>query len=751
MEQVYIFMVVVLFALAIVDLVVGVSNDAVNFLNSAIGSKAVSMRTIMIIASLGVVVGAVFSSGMMEVARKGIFNPGQFYFDEIMVIFMAVMITDILLLDLFNSIGLPTSTTVSIVFELLGSAVAVALYKMYHEDAASSLATFINIKQATGIISGIFVSVAIAFTVGAVVQFISRVIFSFQFEKNIKYTGGIFGGIAITSMTYFIFLKGLGGVGFVTKDTITWVNENIWFILAISFVIWTIFSQIAISVLKWNILKIVIVVGTFALAMAFAGNDLVNFIGVPIAAWQSFQLWLASGATPVHEFTMGGLAGAVKTPTYMLLIAGIVMILTLWFSKKARDVVETGINLARQSEGAERFQPNFLSRLVVRGSVNLNEAFTAVLPRVVQQKLNARFAKPIEKKMKSEDKPAFDLVRAAVNLVIASILISLGTSLKLPLSTTYVTFMVAMGSSLADRAWGRESAVYRVAGVFNVVGGWFVTAFVAFISASIFATVISFGGIYAIIGLLIILVLLLVRSFVTYRKAQLQKKAKRTFDRTDLITIGEIVNESTDNISDVIGKINKLYSSVVENLGLQNHGKLKKNKKNIKKLEHEIDELKGDIYYFIKSLDDASVEASKFYILILDYLQDMTQSIGYIVRNSFDHVNNNHKNLKFNQIRDLKGIDTKIQVLFDKIERDFENDSFENIGSVIIEKQALLDHVSMLIQKQIDRIRTTETSPKNTKLYFSLLLETKDLITATINLLTLFEQFHTDYKLLRKK
>ncbi len=744
MEQVYIFMLVALFALAIIDLVVGVSNDAVNFLNSAIGSKAVSMKTIMIVASIGIGIGAVFSSGMMEVARKGIFHPESFYFEEIMIVFIAVMITDILLLDLFNSIGLPTSTTVSIVFELLGAAVAIAIIKIYtNDEGISEIANYINTEQAFAIIRGIFVSVLIAFSVGAIIQYFSRLIFTFHFEKNIKYTGGIFGGVAITAISYFILFKGLKGVAFIPKEVLDWVNTNTFMLLGISFVFWSVVSQVLQSVFKVNILRFVIIIGTFSLAMAFAGNDLVNFIGVPLAAFNSYDLWVQGGM--IENFTMEGLAGKVPANSQMLFLAGVIMVITLWFSKKARAVVETGVNLARQSDGAERFEANSLSRLVVRASVNISTGIGYVVPKALSKKIDRRFQKPIEKKHKDEEAPAFDMVRAAVNLVVASILISVGTLLKLPLSTTYVTFMVAMGSSLADRAWGRESAVYRVAGVFNVIGGWFVTALVAFTAAAIFATLIYFGGIIAIVALLIVASLLLVRSYLAHKKAEKEKAANRKFDRTDLITINEIINESSDNISRVIKKVDVIYTDVIDSLGLQDLSRLKKNKRSLRKLEDEVDELKSDVFYFIKSLDDTSVEASKFYILILDYLQDMVQSIGYIAKNSHSHVNNNHKNLKFNQIRDLKGIDKEIQELFANISTNFSAESFDDITDIIHQHKELREKVSVLVQKQIDRIRTTETSPKNTKLYFSLLLETQDLIGATINLLELFQEFHRDY------
>ncbi len=751
MEDVYIVMLVALLALAITDLVVGVSNDAINFLNSAIGSKAVSMRTILIVASIGVAIGAIFSSGLMEVARKGIFLPQQFYFEEIMIIFMAVMITDVLLLDFFNSIGLPTSTTVSIVFELLGAAVSIAVIKIYKDgNDLSLLASYINTSKATEIIIGILMAVVIAFIVGLVVQYISRLIFSFQFERKMKYVGSIFGGASLTAILYFILIKGLKSVPYLSEDTLTYINENTLIIILIGFVFFSIISQLLMSMFKLNILRVIIVIGTFALALAFAGNDLVNFIGVPIAAWQSYNLWetayQSSGTLP-SEMLMSGLSGSVPTPEFLLIIAGGVMVVTLWFSSKAKAVVETGVNLARQGDGVERFEPNWLSRSIVRYSVMFSGAVSTAMPKAIKNKIDKKFEKPEHHtRSKRLDAPAFDMVRASVNLVVASILISIGTNLKLPLSTTYVTFMVAMGSSLADRAWDRESAVYRVAGVLNVIGGWFVTALVAFTAAAIFACIIYYGGTIALAILIILAVVLVVRSGIIHSRKSKEEKKNKRYNRTDIITINEITTETSENISSVIHGINRMYTKTVDNLGYHDLGKLKKNNKAIGKLEEEVDELKGNIFYFIKSLDDDSVEASKFYILILDYLQDMTQSIAFITRNSYNHVHNNHKNLKFNQIRDLKKVDERMQVLFDDIEYAFNNHEFAKIDQILKDKQELLDYVSDLIQKQINRIRTSETSPRNTKLYFGLLLETRDLITSTMSLLQLFQEFYREAK-----
>ena len=746
MQDIYIVMLVALFALAITDLVVGVSNDAINFLSSAIGSRAFPMKKILIVASIGVGVGAVFSSGIMEVARKGIFLPGEFFFEEIMIIFMAVMITDVLLLDFFNSLGLPTSTTVSIVFELLGAAVSMAAIKIYQDSGNfSDILNYINTSKATEIIIGILLAVVIAFIIGAVVQYFSRLIFSFQYERKIKYAGAIFGGVSLTAILYFILLKGLSSVTFISEAFLDYLDNNTIIIIGAGFILFTIISQLLMSMLKVDILKAIILVGTFSLALAFAGNDLVNFIGVPIAAWQSFELWqqayTTSGALP-SEFLMSGLQGEVATPAYLLLGAGAVMVITLWFSGKARNVVETGVNLSRQGEVSERFDPNFISRAIVRYSVMLGNVVGAITPNILSKKIDEKFQKPKAFNRDDDETPAFDLVRASVNLVVASILISIGTSLKLPLSTTYVTFMVAMGTSLADRAWDRESAVYRVAGVVNVVGGWFVTALVAFSAAAIFGAIIYFGGIIAITILIGLAIFSIARSFVIHARKEKEKALNKPFRRKELSTIQDIVVESSKNISSIIGGVNKMFSKTVENLGYYDKSKLKKNKKAIKKLESEIDELKRNVFYFIKTIEEKSLDSNRFYILILDYLQDMVQSIGYITRNSYNHVNNNHKNLKFNQIKDLKRVDEKIQKLFDEIEEIFEHQDFARIDHVLEGKQELFNEVSQLIEKQIKRIRTTESSPKNSELYFGLLLETRDLVTSTMNLLELYREFN---------
>ncbi|CAM1342838.1 inorganic phosphate transporter [Tenacibaculum aestuarii] len=749
MENIYLIMIVALVILAVADLIVGVSNDAVNFLNSAIGSKAIPFKTIMIIASLGIFCGAVFSSGMMEVARKGIFVPGEFMFNEIMIIFMAVMITDILLLDFFNTLGMPTSTTVSIVFELLGAAVAMALIKIGASDSQtfSDLLIYINTEKAFQIISGILLSVLIAFSVGALVQFVSRLIFSFHYDKKIKYLGALFGGGALTAITYFIFMKGLKGTPYY-KDIKGMLEGNEIMIIFISFISLTILSQIYMSVLKKNIFIPIIGIGTFGLALAFSGNDLVNFIGVPMAAWHSYEAWTTSGIDAT-SFSMEVLDKKVPTEPLLLFLAGGVMVLTLWFSKKARSVADTEIGLSRQGEGAEKFKPNTLSRAVVRFTMLVSKYTNTVLPISVVQKIDKQFQKPIVtvSKSKSHELPAFDQVRASVNLMVAGVLISIATSMKLPLSTTYVTFMVAMGSSLADRAWGSESAVYRVAGVFNVIAGWFGTAIIAFIAAGIMALLINLGGPAAIAVLLLLAILLLVRNYIAHNEKVKELKAEDRLSKAEGNSIQGVIEESADNISKALKRVCKINDMTIKGLINQDLALLKKAKNNVNKLEVEIEDLQNEIFYFIKELDDSYLAASKFYIDVTGSLQDVAQSSSLIAKISHKHVNNNHKALKKKQAAELLEINNKLIDLLNDISEIFDSRSFERIVPKIVEEKiVLLNHVEESIQLQVERTRTEESSPKNATLYFSILLETKDLIKSNLEILNLYYEKNEQLK-----
>ncbi len=751
MENIYLLMLVALVCLAIVDLVVGVSNDAVNFLSSALGSKVLSFRTIMIVASIGIAVGAVFSSGMMEVARKGIFNPGEFMFSEIMIIFMAVMITDILLLDFFNAVGMPTSTTVSIVFELLGASVAMALIKIGIDNGSfSDLSMYINTSKATQIVIGILLSVVVAFSVGALVQWISRVILSYNFEAKANWIGAVFGGVALTTITYFILMKGIKGTTY-AKETFDiiggvtikdYLESNVISIVAYSSIFWSLLSYFFITVIKTNIYKIIIAVGTFALALAFAGNDLVNFIGVPIAAWQSYEAWLASGVA-ANEFSMQILASKVPTPNYLLFAAGVIMVLTLWFSKKAHRVVKTSIDLSDQGETKERFRPNFLSRFLVRIGTNSSDLISKILPDSINNFIEKQFILPevSSKKISKDDKPAFDVIRASVNLMVASILISIATSYKLPLSTTYVTFMVAMGTSLADRAWGSESAVYRVAGVLNVIAGWFGTAIIAFIAAGTIAYLINISEL--MIAILLFFALILMTRHYIKGKSQSENGIDEGLVLAESSSLQGVIHESAKNIAKLIRRGNKVYSNTIEGLSRQDLSLLDKNNKQIKKLSEEVDNLKNKLFFFIRNLDESSLGASNFYINLLGYLQDITQSLEYISKTSHKHINNNHSKLRLSQIRDLIEIDKVVDDLFEETKVSFETRSFHKMEVILQNKKHLFSLVDKKIEAQISRTRTTEEkSPKNTTLYFSILQETKDLLKAVMNLI---EEYHISH------
>ena len=745
MENIYLFMLVALAVLALADLIVGVSNDAVNFLNSAIGSKALSFRVIMIVASVGVAAGAIFSSGLMEVARKGIFNPEMFVFSEIMVIFIAVMITDILLLDFFNTLGLPTSTTVSIVFELLGAAVAMALLKIYTGDANEQLIAFINVAKATQIVLGIFLSIVFAFSIGAIVQYISRLFLSFHFQEKPKWMSALFGGMALTAITYFIIIKGIKGTPY-AGETLPllggmtlgeFAETELITVSSIGLVFWTLISMIWVRF--WDIYKMIIAVGTFSLALAFAGNDLVNFIGVPIAAWQSYQSWLASGIAP-ELFSMGGLAAKVATPTIFLFVAGLVMVLTLWTSTKAKKVVKTTIDLSRQDKTEERFESNALSRGLVNAFVRTTGVINRMIPAPIQNLITKQFTQPTleEAVIKKGDLPAFDNVRASINLTVAAVLISIATSYKLPLSTTYVTFMVAMGTSLADRAWGSDSAVYRVAGVINVVGGWFLTAFIAFTACALLVTFIYFAKLVAIIILLILSAIILYRNYIRSQKENKTLKEEDELYMTEVGSVQGLIAESAYNVSRMVRRANEIYKNTIHGLATENVDTLKKNKRSVKKLENEISTLRDQLYYFIKELDEDSVKASKFFIGLIDCLEDMCQSLELLNKKCQKHVSNKHKKIKYTQIKALKTIENELEDLFSEIRFTFDLNDFDQIKDILPKKENLFNSINNCIQDQVSRTRTEESSPKNTTLFFGILSETKDLIGSTMNLIELY-------------
>jgi len=761
METLYLLIVVVLFLLAISDLIVGVSNDAVNFLNSAIGARVASFRTIMIIAALGVLVGAVLSSGMMEVARKGIFNPSMFYFDEIMLIFLAVMITDVILLDGFNTMGMPTSTTVSIVFELLGAAVGMATIKLMWgspesllpikqylvdnnllKDISSDLnvANFINTSKALAIIVGIFLSVFVAFSVGAIIQYLARIVFSFNYKIRVKYFGAIWGGIAFSIITYFIFIKGAKTATFMTEDIKIWFAANTWTVLMVSFVGWTLLLQLIYSLFKVNILRLVVLVGTFSLAMAFAGNDLVNFIGVPLAGWASWKEWALDPSIAPDGLLMTALSGSVKTPVYLLLFAGLIMVLTLFISKKAKSVVKTSIDLSRQTAGEERFPPTAFSRAIVRLALNISRAVNFILPNAMVRYIDKQF-EPVKNEDDGETIQAFDLIRASVNLVVASVLIAFGTSHKLPLSTTYVTFMVAMGTSLADNAWGRESAVYRVSGVVAVIGGWFLTAITAFISAFIVVSLLQVGGIFSIVAFIVITAYVVYRTYALHKKNENQKASGNVIDQ---ISDDNIIERSATAIANNLGVVDSQLKKIIKALDKEDLKSLKKSKKEIDSVASRTKYLKDNVGSIIEKLKDDN-ENDFNYVQVLDYLREILHNATYIVRPSIEHIANNHKPLLEVQTKEFMMVWTEFNKLTNLVVASIEDPSKAKEDKILQKQSDLLDIIKTINKSQLKRLKNAEVGTKNSILYLKILDEWRNMILHIVNLYKSYRDF-VDYQ-----
>lgn len=741
MGNFYLLVVVILFALAVSDLIVGVSNDAVNFLTSAVGSGAARKWVIYLVAGSGVLIGATFSSGMMEVARKGVFHPGMFAFSEIMVIFLTVMLTDVLLLNTYNTLGLPTSTTVSLVFELLGSAVAVSMMKIKNLGGSlSDLSHYVNSGKALAIITGILVSIIIAFLAGTILQYIVRLIFTFQYRNLFRYVGSLFGGLAISLITYFIFIKGMDGSTFaalaVGKEKIplsVWVSKNTGLLLLISFAGWTGFIHLLYWFLKVDILKVVILAGTFALAMAFAGNDLVNFIGVPIAGLKSFLAWKAAGSTDPGNFRMEMLNGEVDTPFLLLFLAGIVMILTLIFSKKARSVTETSVNLSRQEEGEERFGSSALARMVVRNSIALNRKFTRLLPEKVHRTIENRFANQAPSSG-NPSTPAFDKLRATVNLVVASTLIAFGTSLKLPLSTTYVTFMAAMGTSLADRAWGRESAVYRVSGVFSVIGGWFLTAMVAFTVSSVIAWVISAGGIPVIIGLLVLSVFLFIRTNTIFKN-----RSEKTVEDEDLINekdeLNRGVEKSNRQVIKTIIMASKIFSLTFDSFLREDRSLMQEATLLNNEINRKTKKQKRKIIQTISGMKRIDVDSSYFYIQIIDYQREIAHSLNFLHIPLKEHLDNQQTPFTNSQIKEIRELVSKTDEFFNLALHIVKEGNGENVEDLVNRKAVILQLLGEIELDQIKRIKNKEVSTRNSLLFFKALTETKNMLLHSVNLI----------------
>ena len=753
MENFYLVLVVILFALAISDLIVGVSNDAVNFLNSAVGSKAAPKWIIFLMASLGVLVGATFSNGMMEVARKGIFHPDMFFFSEIMIIFLAVMITDVILLDMFNTFGMPTSTTVSIVFELLGAAVAVSIVKI--KAAGNSvfleLSQYINSEKALAIITGILLSVFFAFTIGAIVQYLARLIFTFNYSKPLKYFGSVFGGLAITAITYFMLIKGIKGSSFADYELANgetlqqWVGHNTLLVIIYSFIGWTMLIQLLRWIFKMDILKVVVLVGTFALAMAFAGNDLVNFIGVPVAGFKSFQAWIAEGGISPDSFTMEMLSDSSSTPVFMLLLSGLIMVATLILSKKAQAVTETEVNLGRQSEGMERFGSSLVARLMVRSSINFNKTLGKVVPSGFNRFVDKRFRPVSLGPTDDPNTPAFDKIRASVNLVVASILIALATSLKLPLSTTYVTFMVAMGTSLSDRAWGRDSAVYRISGVFAVIGGWFLTAIIAFTVSGIVALVISVGGKFLVFVFVTIAILLVIRTQFLFKKRSASKISEPEENIEEKDGTEKVIAKSQKLVINTIISANKIYSVSLEGFIKEDRAQLKEGILLKDQLNQKSKKLRNKVLNTLSKIED-NVDSGHYYVQAIDYQREVSHSLNYLIQPLFEHMNNHHKPFINIQVVELKKLISQVDEFYNFSLHIVKEKQFELIDELINKRNIIIDYLQKTEKTQIKRIKEGLINTRNSVLYFNINSESKNLLLHSINLIKAYRDFVVNSK-----
>lgn len=732
--ELYIFILIVLFITAMSDLVVGVSNDAVNFLNSAVGSKAASRKTILIIASLGVLVGTTFSSGMMEVARKGIFNPEYFVMHEVLIIFLAVMLTDILLLDLYNTFALPTSTTVSIVFEIFGGAVAIALIKVTgNGEAISNVLSYINTKNVITIISGIGLSVVFAFFFGSIIQFLTRTIFTFNYEKTFKRYGSIYSGLALTIISFFIMIKGAKGSSLVTPETTRWLMSHLKEFFVISFIAWTIFWQILISFTKINVLRIIVLIGTFALALAFAANDLVNFIGAPLGALSAFKIGNAAGADP-FQFTMEALGNPVRANTWILLLSGTIMVITLWKSRKAQGVTRTEVNLGRQEEGVERFESSALARGIVRMGISLHDIYKKIAPLSLQNWLSQRINPESSRLEPAKDGeiPAFDLLRATINLMVASALVSLGTSLKLPLSTTFVTFMVAMATSLSDKAWGSESAVYRVNGVLTVLGGWFFTAFMAFSSCFLFSLFIYFVKLPAII------ILLAFGLFFLFRSARIHRQRE---DRLKSMELESGIRIDLDDVDHILIRMSKLVSDASNSIDLCFHGLINNQRKELKKAKKQAqtfladgDIIIGEIFNYLKKTRYEEKGPAQHYARMIGTLQIITTNINSLANEFYRYIDNNHKIPDQAQADEMKQVNDKIQNLLNQSSKMLDNRQFKNIENLAQEVEELNETIYHFDLNQMKRIKSGKSKSRQSLLFVSALYRVRRITEQSVNL-----------------
>ena len=722
MSELYTVMLAVLAILAISGLYVGVTNDAVNFLNAAIGSKVAKMKTILLVASVGIILGVLTSSGMMEVARSGMFNPGLFTFHEIMILYVSVMFANVILLDIYNSLGLPTSTTVALVFSLLGAAIAVSLYKISNDAALSlgSLGGFINTTRAMGVISAILLSVIIAFVFGTLVMWISRFIFSFRYLNIFRRWGALWCGASFTAIAYFAVFKALKGV-LSTTALYAWISDNL--LLAV-ILCWICCSVVLafLQLFRINILRINILTGTFALALAFAGNDLVNFIGVPIAGLDAYNIAKEAGSTTI---LMEGLKENLPAQFIWMLLSGVVMVLTLWTSTKSMNVSQTEISLAGQGDDMVTGEQdsNVFSRSIVRASINISNFFDKVTPESVKEFVNKRFEYvDVEK-----NGAPYDKIRAVVNLTTAALLISVGTSLKLPLSTTYVCFMVAMGSSLADKAWGRESAVYRITGVMTVVMGWFVTGIGAFIIAIVVGLLLIWGGTPAFVVVTIACAYMLIKSNL--------KSSKKSDSMPEVVT----ENNQVDNVIGEVCSMMKVSTQIYDRTlvaGLKEDRKaLKELVRESKEMYDESHKIKYSLMPALRKMKGSGLELSLYYIQVVDYLNEMAKALVHITKPAFEHIDNNHKGLSQEQTDDLMHINDDVAEIYGNINRMITTNDFSDIDTVLMMRDALFERIALTTKSELKRINAGEGNTKASMFYLTVMSETKAMVLQARNLL----------------
>lgn len=750
METIYLGIVIFLFMLAVFDLLVGVSNDAVNFMNSAVGAKVANFKTIVIVAAIGVFAGAVLSNGMMDIARHGIFQPVNFSFYEIMCILLAVMVTDVVLLDVFNTLGLPTSTTVSMVFELLGGTFILAILKIVGDETGLlTLGDMMNTEKALSVIMGIFLSVAIAFIAGTFVQYISRLIFSFNYKKNLSWTIGIFGGIAVTSLSYFMLIKGLKSAPFMTPESLAWISENTTLLVTGCFITFTLLMQI----LHWcrvNVFKIIVLLGTFSLALAFAGNDLVNFIGVPLAGFSAYTDYVAnSNGVSIHDFMMTSLMSSAKTPAIFLFASGLVMVYALATSKKAKNVIKTSVDLARQEEGDEMFGSSALARTIVRRANNINDFLKRVIPVGMRRWIDSRFNKD---EVILENGAAFDLVRAAVNLVLSGLLIIIGTTMKLPLSTTYVTFIVAMGTSLADRAWSRESAVYRITGMLSVIGGWFITAFVAFTICALVTFIMFYTSFVGMFIFIVVAVVLLVRSNIKYSK---KEKAEQQDDIFKRMMASKDKNEILALLRQHVKETLTSYITFSEDTYVKvTDGFIHEDLKSLRKAMNATDDQKKmlkkrrrkELLGLRRIPITIAIEKNTWFHLGSNSCEEMLYCLKRICEPCKEHVDNNFNPISKDCVTEFLPVREELCRLMERTRTAIENNNYEEADDILAKGDALKNSISSLRKQMMNRMQEADNaSLKASMVYLNILQESQELVSIWRHLLRASRFFQGDY------